>query len=150
MMLEQASGPLRVIGEWLFDLVRELTGGEPQQIRSGGWYRARSDHGVFLYFRFTGARVRTYPPGSIHLVARWDDHLEGGGVTRGNNWFGSHPSADLAVRPEDPDSLAFAEQFIRRSFQLRRRGTGGRTRKAPGDAQPGGIAGESPDPVGVR
>lgn len=119
MMLEQTGGPLRALGEWLFGLVRELGGEEPQPIASGGWYRARSDRGVFLYFRFTSARARSYPPGSIHLVAKWSESLEEAGGRRGNNWFGSHPSADLAVRPEVPGDRAAAERFVRRAFELR-------------------------------
>lgn len=120
MMLEETSGPLRVLGEWLFDLVRGLTGEEPQPIRSGGWYRARSDRGVFLYFRFTGGRARKFPRHSIHLVAKWDEHLDGNGVERGNNWFGSDPSADLALRPEAAGHVRAAEQFVRGAHELRR------------------------------
>jgi hypothetical protein len=122
MMLDETSGPLRVLGEWLFDLVRELTGEEPQPISSGEWYRARSDEGVFLYFRFTGGRARKYPRHSVHLVAKWDEHLNGDGVERGNNWFGSGPSADLALRPEVAGDVTAAEQFVRRAYELRRSG----------------------------
>ena len=148
MMLEETSGPLRVLGEWLFDLVRELTGEEPQPIASGGWYRARSDHGVFLYFRFTGARARNYPRDSIHLVAKWDEQLDGTGVKRGNNWFGSDPSADLALRPEVPGDVPVAKQFVRRAFELRRRGRGRGKARLRDDAPPAGAgASESPDAV---
>lgn len=124
MMLEETSGSLRILGEWLFDLVRELTGGEPQPIPSGGWYRARSAHGVFMYFRFTGARARKYPRDSIHLAAKWNERLVECGATDGNNWFGRHASADLAVRPEEPGDLAPAEKFVRYAFDLQQRHRG--------------------------
>ena len=120
MKIEETSGALRILGERLFALCEELAGVVPQRLASQDWYRATSEKGVFLYFRFVSERARKHPPLSVHLLTWWDDHFVGEqeGIVRGNNWFGSHPSAELTVLP---DQGALAEKFVRRAFELRRR-----------------------------
>ena len=125
MRLDQASSALQKFGNRMFKLVKKLAGAEAQWQPGSGWYRANSDRGVFLYLRFVGQRGRKYPPNSVHLAAKWHEEFADSRVVQGNNWFGSGPSADFSARPDHPEEVVRAESFIRRAFQLHRRGSWG-------------------------
>jgi hypothetical protein len=119
MKLEDTSGPLRAFGEGFFTYLEELSGARPQLVPSSDWYKVPSPNGVTLYFRFISDRARKYPPHSIHLIARWDDSFTTVGAERGNNWFGSHPSAEVTLQPEDGTEVNALEHFVRHAFRLR-------------------------------
>jgi hypothetical protein len=126
VQLEMTNDELRTLGERIFDLVRELAGDTPAFEKSSGWYKATSEHGVFLYLYFLGAKARRNPPNSVRLVAKWDPSFAGKAVEESNDWFGGHPSAGLTARPEHSEEAAAAEAFIRHAFRLRARHSGRR------------------------
>ena len=117
MLLEETSQALRALGERLFALVEELSGARP--VPSGYWYKAEVAGGPALWFRFVGPRARTYPKNSILLVTKWSDDLASiDGVTQGNNFYGS-VSADFSARPDHPQEIDKAEEFVRHAFGSR-------------------------------
>ena len=71
---------------------------------------------VCLYLFFVGPKGRRNRPNSVLLTTVSDDKFKKfPWVKPGNNWFGA-TSADLNVRPDDPDVHERTESFIRHAF----------------------------------
>ncbi len=117
MLIDDINADLRVLGESLFALVRELGGGRPTL--SADWYRTEIAGAPALYFRFIGNRARIYPKNSVHLATQWRAGFASiDGVEKKNNWYGSQPSADVCARPSHPNEVENARKFIRCAFRL--------------------------------
>lgn len=121
MTLEETEGAQRDAGNRLFGFIEGLAAEAPRLVGSGQAYGAPSDRGVFVYLTFVSRNPRKNPRASIHIMARWDDRLEGDGVVRGSNWFGD-VSADLVIQPERMEEVARAARFIRDAYKFRRGG----------------------------
>lgn len=62
MEFEKTSGPLRKLGERLFNLMTQLAGAPPL-CNKGGWYQWYQTPPLYLYF--VGEKARKHPKNSV-------------------------------------------------------------------------------------
>lgn len=120
MRIEQASDPVRAVGERLFDFIDGLTGTLPRLRESDEkCYVAECDGRAFLWVHFYGERAQGSRQSAVVLNTQWDERLEAvPGAEPGNEFHGVR-SVSLSVRPGVPEEIERAKQFIRLAREIR-------------------------------
>lgn len=112
MMLEKTTGELRSSALRIFKFIEDLGG--VISAKDTQYMAALPEHGSICIQLIQQGRKK--PDNSIYVHCRWREELAGDGVQKGNDWFGSSPSAGVIATANHPLEMNRAETFILRAW----------------------------------